>query len=107
MAVSLYAPIDDIRHEQSDSTRRRAKTNGRANQDSANDFNWLSRCATDAKGNPIPNLANAMIALRSHPAVRDAFAYDEMLCAATLVRAIPKEGSKFTPRPITDIDVSI
>ncbi len=113
MAGTTYAPIGDIRHERSstparqDRPRARTKTNGRANQNNANGLNWLSRCATDAKGKPIPSLANAMIALRSDPAVKDAFAYDEMLCAATLVNPIPQDGSKFRQRPVTDIDVSI
>jgi predicted P-loop ATPase len=113
MAVS-YAPIGDPRHEQSSTGSRRdkpragGKPNGRrASQNSANRSNWLGQCVTNAKGNPIPNLANAMIALRNDPAVKDAFAYDEMLCAVTLVHPIPKEGSKFRPRPVTDVDVSI
>jgi predicted P-loop ATPase len=113
MAVTTYAHIDDIRHEQTstqarqDRSRGRTKTNGRANQNNANGSNWLSQCTIDTKGKPIPNLANAMIALRSDPAVKNAFAYDEMLCAVTQVHPIPKEGWKFGPRPVTDIDVSI
>jgi predicted P-loop ATPase len=107
MPVS-YAPIGDPRHERSSTKpRARAKTNGHAGQNGANESDWLSECTTDPKGKPIPNLANTMIALRSDPAVKDAFAYDEMLCAATLVHPIPKEGSKFRPHPVTDIDVSI
>jgi predicted P-loop ATPase len=51
-------------------------------------------------------LANAMIALRSDPDVKDAFAYDEMLCAVMLLHPVTNEGSKFTPRPVTDVDVS-
>jgi predicted P-loop ATPase len=70
--------------------------------------NWLDRCAKEPRGNPIPNLANTMIALRSDQAVKDAFAYDEMLCAATLVHPLlPNERSEFRPRPATDVDVSM
>jgi len=46
-----------------------------------------------------------MIALRNDPAVKDAFAYDEMLCAAMLMHPITDEESKLK-RPVTDIDVS-
>jgi predicted P-loop ATPase len=67
---------------------------------------WLGKCTADNQGRPLPNLANAMIALRSDPAVKDAFAYDEMLCAVMLLHPIAIEGSKFAPRPVTDIDVS-
>jgi hypothetical protein len=47
-----------------------------------------------------------MIALRSDPTVKDAFAYDEMLCATILMHSIADEGSRFKPRSVTDIDVS-
>jgi hypothetical protein len=37
---------------------------------------------TDGKNpKPLPIVANALIALRNDPAMIDAFAYDEMLCA--------------------------
>jgi predicted P-loop ATPase len=67
---------------------------------------WLGKCETDKQGKPFPNLANAMIALRSDPTVKDAFAYDEMLCATILMHSIADEGSRFKPRSVTDIDVS-
>ncbi len=42
---------------------------------------WFGRCVLgdgkDAK--PLPSVRNALIALRNDPAIRDAFAFDEML----------------------------
>jgi predicted P-loop ATPase len=67
---------------------------------------WLGECTKNGRGEPLPNLANTMIALRSDPAVKDAFAYDEMLCAAMLMHPIPNDGSKVDSRPVTDTDVS-
>jgi predicted P-loop ATPase len=78
----------------------------KANGKSPKTLDWLGECETDKRGKPFPILANAMIALRSDPAVKDAFAYDEMLCAAMLVRPISDKGEKLKPRPLTDIDVS-
>jgi predicted P-loop ATPase len=85
--------------------KRRRRTNGGFTQ-STTTPEWLDKCSKDRSGEPIPNLANAMIALRSEPAVRDAFAFDEMQRALILMRPISAEGSHFNPRPITDVDVS-
>ena len=54
----------------------------------------------------MPILVNATIALRSDPALRDAFARDEMLCATVLLHEIgePLETNG-CPRPLTDNDV--
>jgi predicted P-loop ATPase len=84
------------------SERHHNKANGKTRSSA----DWLGKCETDKQGKPFPNLANAMIALRSDPAVIDAFAYDDMLCAAMLVHPIANKGAKFKPRPVTDIDVS-
>ena len=58
------------------------------------DQHWLSQCIKDVKGKPLPILANAYIALKHDPAVRDALAYEEMACAAMLMHQIgvPKEA---------------
>ena len=68
---------------------------------------WLSQCIKDIKGKPLPILANAYIALKHDPAVRDALAYDEMACTAMLMHQIgvPMGGELEAPRPLTDKDV--
>ena len=71
------------------------------------DQHWLSQCIKDVKGKPLPILANAYIALKHDPAVRDALAYDEMACTAMLMHQIgvPMGGELEVPRPLTDKDV--
>lgn len=66
---------------------------------------WAQNCQRGATGKPVANLANAMLALRNDPAFKDMFAYDEMLCAAVLVRAIDEPADTFKPRALTDVDV--
>jgi predicted P-loop ATPase len=71
------------------------------------DADWLGQCAVNGSGKALPTLANAMLALRLDPSLRDAFAYDEMLQAAVLMRPIINEDDPyFTPRPATDVDVT-
>jgi predicted P-loop ATPase len=71
--------------------------------------NWLNQCILgDGKNpKPLPIVANALIALRNDPAVRDAFGYDAMLRAPTLLHAIgePLLGNVREPQPLTDKDV--
>lgn len=100
--------MTDLTYEDLDGVERRLAERRRAMHRPARptSLGWIGKCATDNQGRPFPNLANAMIALRSDPAVKDAFAYDKMLCAAMLMGPIANEGSKFKPRPVTDIDVS-
>lgn len=65
---------------------------------------WLHDCILNGSGRPLPNLANALTALRA--VMPNSFAYDEMLCAPLLMKPLAKaEG--FAPRPVTDIDVGI
>jgi predicted P-loop ATPase len=70
---------------------------------------WLDKCIHgDGKNpKPLPIVANALIALRNDPAVLDAFGYDEMLRAATLLHEIgaPIGGQLGEPRPLSDKDV--
>src|SRR5262245_29175578 len=66
---------------------------------------WLKQCAVDKANRPFPNLQNAMIALRSDPALKEVFKYDEMLHAAKLMQPLVDEPG-FRPRPVTDVDVS-
>jgi hypothetical protein len=67
---------------------------------------WLDECITeDGKtGRPLPILANALIGLRAK--LPDHIAYDEMLCAPLMMRALEGESPLgFTPRACTDVDV--
>jgi predicted P-loop ATPase len=67
---------------------------------------WLDHCILgEGKGaRPLPNLANALIGLRAEWPHH--FAYDEMLCAPMLMRAIDGQ-TDFTSRLVTDVDVGI
>ncbi len=72
---------------------------------------WLRGCLCDERGRVQPILANLMIALRSAPKIAEAFAYDEMLRAPLLMRALPAApvGENDVgpyPRPVRDTDVS-
>jgi predicted P-loop ATPase len=69
---------------------------------------WLSKCITDAKGNPLPVLANAFTAIESDSGLRDALAYDEMACTPMLLHEVGYAvgGNLKEPRPLTDEDVS-
>jgi predicted P-loop ATPase len=64
---------------------------------------WLNLCITQ-NGRPMPTLINVMTALHNDPAVKDAFAYDEMLRAPMLM-CIGDADPDFKPRPVTDVDV--
>jgi predicted P-loop ATPase len=69
---------------------------------------WVKQCILgDGKPpRPLPNVANALTALRNDPAVRDALGYDEMACAVVLQHEIgqPIGGNVAEPRPFTDAD---
>jgi predicted P-loop ATPase len=101
---SAYVDLDEVEGELAGRTakQRRAKQRHACDAKSA----WINKCSTDNRGMPLPNLANTMIALRTDPNVKDAFSYDEMLCAVTLMQPISNERLGFEPRPVTDIDVS-
>jgi predicted P-loop ATPase len=66
---------------------------------------WLDLCTKDNRGEPIANLANAMIALRSDPAVKEAFALDEMQRVPILLHAFADEA-EFEQHPVTDVEVT-
>ena len=66
---------------------------------------WLSECVLGESGKPLAVLANALIALRT--VLPDLVGYDEMLCAAILMRSVAKDEPDFLPRPLTDIDVGL
>jgi predicted P-loop ATPase len=84
--AELDAKIIELDHERGQSTK------------------WLADCICGDTGKPLAILANALIGLRA--VMPDTFAYDEMLAAPMLMRALKKQ-TLFTPRPITDDDVGI
>lgn len=67
---------------------------------------WLAYCQQNGEGNLRSNLANAMVALREAPELQDQFAYDEMLRATLLMKALPGYRSHGDPRPVRDDDVT-
>jgi predicted P-loop ATPase len=67
---------------------------------------WLKDCLLNETGKPIPNLANAMTALRADPRLADLFAYDEMARSTVLMRPIgKKKAAGFEVRAVTDVDI--
>lgn len=60
---------------------------------------WHHDCIVNENGKIIPNLANAVIAIRSTPELANVIAYDQMACVA--MWRPPAEA-----RPITDTDVT-
>jgi predicted P-loop ATPase len=85
---------------------KKAKAKGRAAARRQTQASWMDGWQTDGSGRPLANLFNALVALRSDPAVSDTLAYDEMLCVPMLMRALVEEVS-FSPRPLTDVDVGL
>jgi predicted P-loop ATPase len=53
---------------------------------------WLNEWVTDERGQPHPNLANCLIALRRDPALNQALAFDEMERSVIVVGALPGHG---------------
>jgi predicted P-loop ATPase len=73
------------------------------------DADWLKQCAVNASGKALPTLANAMFALRLDPALRDVFAFDEMLQTTVLLKPLNllnQDDPGFIARPVTDTDVT-
>jgi predicted P-loop ATPase len=73
---------------------------------------WLNGCVRDDRGCVVPNLANVLVALRAASELKDAFAYDEMLCSAILRQEFPwasgvrADAPRSVPRSLRDTDVS-
>jgi len=69
---------------------------------------WIHQCILGDNKKPLPVLANALIALRTDPAVRDAVAFDEMLSAVMLLHELgqPIGGTLAETRLLTDHDVT-
>ena len=67
---------------------------------------WVNHCQRDAKGRPLFNLANAMLALRNDEAVKHMLAYNEMYCGEVMVREIAGQVDLLEPRPVQDVDAT-
>lgn len=94
-------PLKEYKKGQRKSERKAKSTDGTGD--------WQADYQLGGNGKPIPNLANAMIALRQDPALQDLVAFDEMLSATMLLRPIPGQivlGVAVKPRPFTDVDAA-
>jgi len=67
---------------------------------------WQNDCIKSAKGNPLPIIANVLLALRRDSGLQDAFAFDEMARTTMLVHPIGSPMAPFEPRAILDEDVA-
>jgi hypothetical protein len=62
-----------------------------------------------SRGKPVNNLANALIAMRNDPILKEAFAFKEMNRVTEVCGPLPgspDEPASFLPRPLKDVDVS-
>jgi Virulence-associated protein E len=67
---------------------------------------WRADWHYSETGPPLPNLFNAMVALRHCPDLADALRYDDMARAMVLSRAVPgSDVEDPVPRPLRDADV--
>jgi predicted P-loop ATPase len=94
--------------ETADWCREKGDANGgrelRRIWDKAADYAWLAHCQYNKDGNLRSNLVNTLVALREAPALREMFAYDDMLRAPILMKSLSEE--RFKPRPVRDEDVT-
>ncbi len=67
---------------------------------------WLLHCISE-NGKPLPIVANALVALRRDPGIRDAFAYDEMKRRVVMVHKIGDALTALELRAITDEDLTV
>ena len=68
---------------------------------------WLGLAIRDAKGAPLPILANVLSALRHDPQLANCLAFDEMSRLALLVDRLPGWNEPHVSRPLTDVDVGL
>lgn len=66
---------------------------------------WLAQCISE-NGKPLPVVTNALIALRRDPAIRDAFAFDDMQRTVTMMHVIGEPLALFESRPVADEDIT-
>lgn len=87
---------------------RRAWNKVGGRQAKPSDTAWHDSLQRDDRGRVVPNLANALTALRQAPELGHLVAYDDMLRHTMLLRTVP--GSRPDrlpyPRPIEDTDVA-
>src|SRR4051812_29728804 len=67
---------------------------------------WLAQCIKGNNGSPLGVVTNALVALRRDPAIRDAFAFDEMQRTPLLMHPIGQPLMPFDARAVTDDDVT-
>jgi predicted P-loop ATPase len=69
---------------------------------------WLKDAQRDKSLEPLPNLVNAMLGMRSEPRLRELVSYDEMQRAVILDNPLPDIALEigFKSRPLRDTDVS-
>lgn len=68
---------------------------------------WLDECQVDDRGQPIPNVANVLLALRADEQFSSSFALDEMQCMPFLMKQLGPQAEPFKSRPLTDEDVTV
>src|SRR5690348_11658451 len=66
---------------------------------------WTNRCVTGESGKSLSVFANIMTALRADPAVRDAYAFDEMQQSAMLMHPLGESFTDVVPRPVVEKDI--
>lgn len=98
IAAPLWTPEDEVEGlDAAAATKKKRKTHETRTPDD-DDPPWLDDCIKGETGKPISVVANALVALRSDPAMRECFSFDEMLCAPLL----QMDGEV---RPVDDTDV--
>jgi len=90
--------------------RQNRRSRGKVYSDCGNLSNpWEDECQRNDRGEMLPNLVNAMTAMRLAPELSEVFSYDQMLCATVMDREAPDPAGGITDpiaiRPATDNDV--
>jgi len=103
MTASDVIPLAEAQKKLTARARKGARLSGKPA--------WLAALIADDKGRPLPNLANALAALRSAPEIAEVFAFDEMQRATVQLAELPLApgGERIAgplPRPVRDVDVS-
>jgi predicted P-loop ATPase len=105
---TLALTHDDEREREAKKAR---KANGAVKQPKASLPPCLTGALCDPRGQPLPVLSNIVLALRNAPEVKDSFAFDAMLCAPVLTKALPATDESVPdlgpyPRAVRDSDIS-